>query len=296
MRTVIRVVALLCALTLSPVLLAPAHAASGRETVTSAGVPRATNGVRVSQDLRWAIRHLTGTPARPSGYSRTAFRLWDDADHDCRNTRAEVLLAESRTRTTGGCTIRTGRWYSSYDGRFYTVAHDLDIDHLVPLEEAWASGARSWSSARREAYANDLGDPRTLVAVSLHENRSKGDRDPAHWLPAHGACSYVAHWVAVKLRWGLTVDGTERTALARVAAHCADRRVTTHRARVLRGSTAPASTASSGSTIHACTTTSSGSCISGGQFCPQASYGLVGYDATGHRYVCSGDRSHPRWQ
>lgn len=305
MRTTIRVLALLCALMLTPALLASANAATASP---GAGAPRAANGVRVSQDLRWAIRHLPGATARPSGYVRSAFRLWDDADHDCRNTRAEVLVAESQTPATGGCTIRTGRWYSAYDGRTYTVAHDLDIDHLVPLEEAWASGARGWSSARREAYANDLGDPRTLIAVSLHENRSKGDRDPAQWLPERGVCGYVASWVAVKLRWGLAVDGLERSALERVAGACPDRRVTTHRARVVRGAGAPVSgggttggtsggagsgTVSGGT--HACTRTSSGSCIRGGQFCPQASYGLTGYDASGNRYVCTGDRSHPHW-
>lgn len=173
------------------------------------------------------------------------------------------------------------------------MARDLDIDHLVPLDEAWASGARSWSSARREAYANDLADPRTLVAVSLHENRSKGDRDPAQWLPARGVCRYVADWVAVKLRWGLGVDSLERSALARVAARCPDQRVTTHRARVV-GTAAPVP-AIAGGAAHACTRTSSGSCIRGGQFCPRASYGMVGYDAAGRRHRCAGDSSHPRW-
>ncbi|HEY0643197.1 MAG TPA: hypothetical protein VGD39_07250, partial [Nocardioides sp.] len=44
-----------------------------------------------------------------------------------------------------------------------------------------------------------------------------------------------------------------------------------------------------------CTKTSSGSCIRGGQFCPQSSYGRSGYDAYGRRYVCKGDRNHPHW-
>ena len=44
-----------------------------------------------------------------------------------------------------------------------------------------------------------------------------------------------------------------------------------------------------------CTTTSSGKCIRGGQFCPQAKYGKSGWDAKGRRYVCKGNRSHPHW-
>lgn len=47
---------------------------------------------------------------------------------------------------------------------------------------------------------------------------------------------------------------------------------------------------------HTCTTTSSGSCIQGGEFCPQADYGLTGYDADGTAYVCKGDETHPHWE
>lgn len=47
---------------------------------------------------------------------------------------------------------------------------------------------------------------------------------------------------------------------------------------------------------HACTQTSSGSCIRGGEFCPQASYGQSGWDAAGTRYVCTGDHTHPHWE
>jgi hypothetical protein len=46
---------------------------------------------------------------------------------------------------------------------------------------------------------------------------------------------------------------------------------------------------------YSCTKTSSGSCIRGGQFCPQASYGHVGYDAQGRKYICKGSHSHPHW-
>jgi hypothetical protein len=46
---------------------------------------------------------------------------------------------------------------------------------------------------------------------------------------------------------------------------------------------------------HECTTTSSGTCIQGGQFCPQAKYGQSGWDAEGRRYVCTGDQDHPHW-
>ena len=47
---------------------------------------------------------------------------------------------------------------------------------------------------------------------------------------------------------------------------------------------------------HACTHTSSGSCIRGGEFCKQSQYGQSGWDAVGRRYVCKGDHTHPHWE
>ncbi|MEU6235880.1 HNH endonuclease family protein, partial [Kitasatospora sp. NPDC047058] len=76
----------------------------------------------------------------------------------------------------------------------------MDVD---PLAEAWDSGAFAWSSKEREAYANDLGDPRSLIAVSAKSNRSKADKDVAEWMPqaAHYACTYLTDWTTVKTRW-----------------------------------------------------------------------------------------------
>lgn len=95
----------------------------------------------------------------------------------------------------------------------------LDIDHMVPLAEAWDSGASGWTAARREAYANDLGQASSLVAVTARSNRSKADQDPAEWLPpaADALCRYGAEWT---VRWGLAVDELERDRLLDIAAGC----------------------------------------------------------------------------
>ncbi len=53
----------------------------------------------------------------------------------------------------------------------------IDIDHIVPLSEAWKSGASGWTTAKREQFANDLSIAQ-LIAVSASSNRSKGDSDP----------------------------------------------------------------------------------------------------------------------
>lgn len=148
-------------------------------------------------------------------YSRDYFQHWIDADGDGCDTRAEVLMIESSVPTTGGCPVKGGNWTSYYDGAVWTLASDVDIDHMVPLAEAWRSGAWAWTPDMRLEYANDLSYGPALVAVTDNVNQSKGDRDPAEWLPPSGAatCQYVADWVGVKYRWGLSVDTTERTTL-----------------------------------------------------------------------------------
>jgi Protein of unknown function (DUF1524) len=179
--------------------------------------------------LREAVRSLPQAAETPAGYDRDLFEHWVDADGDCQDTREEVLLAESKVPISG-CTVTTGRWFSWYDEETWTQASDVDIDHVVALKEAWDSGAREWDDDTRELYANDLGDPRSLVGVTDNVNQSKSDRDPAEWLPEFKVCQYVRHWVVVKLRWRLAVDPTERTALRDLAGNCRNRQLTFQRA------------------------------------------------------------------
>ncbi|MFE7044239.1 HNH endonuclease family protein [Streptomyces atratus] len=172
-----------------------------------------------------------GTESR-DGYTRSAFRHWNAGANpsDGCNTRAEVLISEAVTAPTIGprCTLTGGSWSSYYDEQMVTSASGLDIDHMVPLAEAWDSGASAWTAARREAYANDLGQASSLVAVTARTNRSKADQDPAEWLPpAAGAlCRYASEWTATKLRWDLTVDELEKDQLLDIAAGCGGDTVT----------------------------------------------------------------------
>ncbi|TXL91615.1 HNH endonuclease family protein [Streptomyces sp. IB2014 016-6] len=164
-----------------------------------------------------------------TGYARTKFKHWVDEDGDRCNTRAEVLIAESRIEPTvePGCKVTVGEWFSYYDGATITAPGALDIDHMVPLAEAWDSGASGWSAERREAYANDLGADASLLAVTAKTNRSKADKDPAEWMPptADARCTYIADWVGTKLRWGLAADQAERDALAQIATGCGQQQV-----------------------------------------------------------------------
>lgn len=157
------------------------------------------------------------------GYSRdTLFGGWVDADGDGCDTRSEVLQRDSQVPVTfgNGCTVATGQWFSYFDGATWRQASDVDIDHVVPLAEAWASGiyADGWSSERRVAFANDLDYPWSLETVTDDVNQSKSDRDPAEWLPprADAHCTYAVRWVAIKYRWTLSVDTAEHAALTDV--------------------------------------------------------------------------------
>jgi len=169
---------------------------------------------------------------RSAGYDRDKFGDWVDADRDCKDTRAEVLVAESHRAVTGRCLIARGLWRSYYDRRVWRSAGDvdIDIDHMVPLSEAWKSGARRWTPATRVRFANDLGDARALVAVTDSVNQSKGDQDPTTWMPTYDKCRYLREWVAVKLRWRLTVDSTEKSALKSKSASCTNVTITVTRA------------------------------------------------------------------
>ncbi len=185
--------------------------------------------------LRAAVQELPVGGERRAGYDRDKFDHWTDADGDCNDTRDEVLRQESRVRATGSeCDISTGRWFSYFDHARWTDADDVDIDHLVPLAEAWDSGARRWKDGTRERFANDLRDRRTLVAVTDDVNQSKGDQDVAEWLPPRRGehCHYVRHWVVVKLRWSLRVDRAERRALRREVADCPNGVLTVRTARI----------------------------------------------------------------
>ncbi|MDX2557256.1 HNH endonuclease family protein [Streptomyces stelliscabiei] len=181
-------------------------------------------GDRVVLPVRDALAALAVKDEDRTGYERTKFRHWIDADRDGCSTRGEVLVEEAVTAPAQGpnCRLSGGTWYSPYDDTHVDQARALDIDHLVPLAESWDSGASAWISAERQDYANDLDDPRALIAVSATSNRSKADQDPTTWQPPAVAyrCTYAADWIAVKTRWGLAIDPAEQTALAEALDNC----------------------------------------------------------------------------
>jgi hypothetical protein len=156
-----------------------------------------------------------------TGYSRDLFPHWITQSGSC-NTR-EVVLKRDGTNVVqdSSCAAVSGSWYSPYDGATWTAASDVDIDHVIPLAEAWRSGASSWTTSKRQGFANDLTRPQ-LIAVTDNVNQAKGDQDPAEWLPPRTAyiCTYVRMWVQVKHYYALSVDSAEKSALQSALSGC----------------------------------------------------------------------------
>ena len=215
---------------LAPVVMAAVTAVASTVLVGIGPAPAAhAAGETYSAPLTTAIGSLTVATEVRTGYLRSKFKHWVDADGDGCSTRLEVLDIESETSVTCG-NLAGGRWYSYYDRVSWTDSGRIDIDHMVPLAEAWDSGARNWTATQREAYANDLGDYRTLVGVTDSVNSAKGDQDLAEWLPTYDRCRYLREYVAVKIRWRLTVNSGEKTAMQNLAAGCSNLTITVTRA------------------------------------------------------------------
>ncbi|MFD7435335.1 HNH endonuclease family protein [Streptomyces sp. NPDC059861] len=183
----------------------------------SAALPTPVSGATA----RSYLAQLTVTSENRTGYNRDLFPHWITQSGAC-NTRETVLKRDgSGVVTDSSCAATSGSWYSPYDGATWSAAADVDIDHLVPLAEAWDSGAGSWTTSRRQSFANDLTRPQ-LIAVTDNVNQAKGDQDPATWMPSRTAyrCTYVRAWVQVKYYYGLSVDSAEKSALTSYLASC----------------------------------------------------------------------------
>jgi hypothetical protein len=165
-----------------------------------------------------------------TGYDRGLFgQAWADVDHNGCDTRNDVLRRDlapyALKRGTNGCLVLSGTLHDPYLGRTIAFVRGantssaVQIDHVVPLSDAWQKGAQQWSTPRRTALANDL---LNLLAVDGLTNQRKSDGDAATWLPPNKPyrCAYAARQIAVKAKYGLWVTAAERDALRRILAVC----------------------------------------------------------------------------
>ena len=177
---------------------------------------------------------VTNRPKPVSDYSRREFgSSWRDTDGNGCNQRDDVLLRDAVAGSTkvqrqGACDhdVLAGTWIDPYNGQTLSFddlknlsqAQGIQIDHVVPLAEAWSSGAAAWPRERRIQFANDLS---VLRAAGGRTNASKGASDPAAWRPKKAyQCGYAMKWIEIKHRWELTVDRSEVAALESMLDTC----------------------------------------------------------------------------
>lgn len=179
------------------------------------GMPTAEEAVDQLEQLEVA-RHGSMT-----GYSREKFPHWAEQGESC-DTRETVLERDGTdVEQNDACRAVSGSWFSVYDDETFTDSSDLDIDHMVPLANAWRSGARTWSQEKRKEFANDLSHPQ-LIAVSASSNRSKGDQGPDEWQPPSKPywCDYGRAWTSVKFTYELSVTEDEKDMLDQMLDTC----------------------------------------------------------------------------
>ena len=182
---------------------------------TLAATPATTLSITVAQ-----------IPTDIPEYDRSQWKHWTDEDGDCQDARQEALISESLVAVTfeseRKCRVAMGQWYGAFTGVYVEAPGDLDIDHLVPLKNAHDSGGWAWSAARKQEYANYLGDPDHLIAVTKGANRSKGAKGPEEWRPPDEGywCQYATDWAEVKMEWALTMIQREVEAIIEMLDTC----------------------------------------------------------------------------
>lgn len=202
---------------LIPLAATPAQAASVA-TAHQRVMPEPPGADQVRAELD---KLLVEAPHSMTGYSRAKFPHWIKQYGTC-DTREVVLARDGQGVTQDSeCRAVEGTWESPYDGKTLTSASQVDIDHMVPLANAWRSGADGWSTDQRKKFANDL-DHSQLIAVSASSNRSKGDQSPDLWSPLNVDywCTYSRAWTDTKFIYGLSITQPEHDKLASMLGTC----------------------------------------------------------------------------
>jgi hypothetical protein len=205
----------------SPVAATPSAAAVPSVTKSASGV-----GVKVGSTSATAELATLAVKGRApmTGYTRLAFGPAWPTIAGC-DERNDTLRRDLRNITTSGaCEVTSGTLVSPYTGATIHFVRGPDsaavqIDHVVPLGDAWVTGAAYWTASERETFAND---PSELLAVDEHSNEAKGDADAASWLPPNKAfrCTYVAIQINVKVKYRLWITPAEHSAMASVLSSC----------------------------------------------------------------------------
>ncbi len=142
-------------------------------------------------------------------------------DGTCLDTRGLVLKRDSKTNVVIGsnCRVTNGDWLDPYTDKIFMSSSDIQIDHVVPLKNAYMTGAFEWDNKKRCQYANYLGNQFHLLSVNGTENMRKSDRSPSEYMPPNAkyTCEYLKIWLEIKYLWNLRLTPTEIAKIEKIA-------------------------------------------------------------------------------
>ena len=173
------------------------------------------------------LDRLEFKPPADEEYRRSHWRHWIRQGDGCKTTRTVVLENYNENAlveyaTDKHCRVESGEWTGPWTQGIYMESSQVDIDHHVPLENAWLSGEWKWNRSKKEEYANNLRFPGHLHVMQASANRQKGAKSPDQWKPKDESlwCHYAVDWVLVKKHYDLTVTDDERAALQNMLGKC----------------------------------------------------------------------------
>lgn len=157
-------------------------------------------------------------------YRKLFYDNWGRTSSGC--TTREAILARDLTDTViKDCKVQSGTLADPYTGKTINFIRGQDtssavqIDHVVALSNAWATGAYQLSKDERYDISQD---PLNLLAVDGPANQNKSDQDASDWLPSNQGfrCQYIARQISVKYKYHLWVTPREKATMKNILTTC----------------------------------------------------------------------------